>query len=182
MSVRSARSVVPVLRSFGADAPAAGWASVVTVALAGLTLGFFAWYGAIVPLHHPFLSNASMLLLALMGGVAAIAAWEYYARYFSRRTGIKLERSLKYDALSWAMLLVLWLSFILPISITHSGRMLVLGIGLFCLTKLLIAARFNQTVREVLIDFAVTRVAILVIAELAAVTIGQRAGHHVAES
>jgi Gpi18-like mannosyltransferase len=46
----------------------------------------------------------------------------------------------------------------------------------------LIAARFNQTVREVLIDFAATRIAIIIIAELAAVIIGQRAGTHVQES
>ena len=48
--------------------------------------------------------------------------------------------------------------------------------------KVLIAARFNQTVREVLIDFAATRTAIIVIAELAAVIIGQRSGTHVQES
>ncbi len=53
---------------------------------------------------------------------------------------------------------------------------------LACVGKVLIAARFNQTVREVLIDFAATRVAIIVIAELASVIIGQRAGTHVQES
>ena len=56
---------------------------------------------------------------------------------------------------------------------------LLLAIGLFCVAKVLIAARFNQTVREVLIDFLATRTAIIVIAELAAVIIGQRAGTHV---
>ena len=42
--------------------------------------------------------------------------------------------------------------------------------------------RFNTTVRDVTIDFVVSRFAIIVIAELAAVIIGQRAGTHVQES
>ncbi|HKE36202.1 MAG TPA: mannosyltransferase family protein, partial [Candidatus Baltobacteraceae bacterium] len=48
--------------------------------------------------------------------------------------------------------------------------------------KVFIAARFNQTVREVLVDFVATRAVIIVIAELAAVIIGQRPGEHVQES
>ena len=118
----------------------------------------------------------------LSGAVISIWLWRSYAAYFSRRAGIKLERSLQYDALSWLCWLLLWLSFVLPLQITHSGRMIAISGALFVVAKLSVAVRFNQTVREVLTDFAITRFAIVVIAELAAVIIGQRAGTHVAES
>jgi Gpi18-like mannosyltransferase len=78
--------------------------------------------------------------------------------------------------------LLLWLTFVLAPQLTHGARLFLLAVTLWCIGKVLIAARFNQTVREVLIDFAATRLAIIVIAELAAVIIGQRAGSHVQES
>ncbi|MDP9018100.1 MAG: hypothetical protein M3N19_07255, partial [Candidatus Eremiobacteraeota bacterium] len=160
----------------------AGWISVLGVAFAGLTLGFFAWYYVLVPMHRAMLSEIGLPASILAGIAAALALWQAYASYFVHRSGIKLERSLQYDALSWMCFALLWLSFVLPLSITHGGRMLVVSATLFGLIKLGIAARFNQTVRDVLIDFAITRFAIVVIAELAAVIIGQRAGSHVAES
>ncbi len=91
-------------------------------------------------------------------------------------------RSLRYDALTWLPFLLLWLTFASEAQLAHEARLLLIGVALFCVGKVLIAARFNQTVREVLIDFAATRIAIIVIAELAAVIIGQRAGTHVQES
>lgn len=161
---------------------AAGWPYAAVVALSGATIGFFAWFMLIVPRHRELLAEAGLFVGILGGMAAALWAWQWYANYFAARTGIKSERSLQYDALSWACFLLLWLTFVLPLSITHSGRMLVLGGALFALIKLGFAARFNQTVRDVLIDFAVTRFAIVVIAELAAVIIGQRAGTHITES
>ncbi len=57
-----------------------------------------------------------------------------------------------------------------------------LPLGLFALGKVAAAARFVPTVRDVLVAFVVTRISIIVVAELAATVIAQRPGVHVAES
>jgi Gpi18-like mannosyltransferase len=160
----------------------AGVPSTLVVALSGFTLGFFAWYAVVVPLHHPLIAEIGLIAAIVAGICLSLTVWVAYARYFSWRAGITPVRSLRYDALTWPPLLLLWLTFVFSSSFAHGARLFVIGLGLFCIGKVLIAARFNQTVREVLIDFAATRVAIIVIAELAAVIIGQRAGSHVQES
>ncbi|MBV9027838.1 MAG: hypothetical protein JO311_04425 [Candidatus Eremiobacteraeota bacterium] len=160
----------------------AGWAPLLAVVASGCTLGFFAWYAVIVPGHHGLLSEASLILMTAGGAAAVTALWLTYASYFSARARIALVRALQYDAATWPPLLLLWLSFLLPPQLTHGARLFLVAVLLCCVGKVLIAARFNQTVREVLIDFGATRVAIIVIAELAAVIIGQRAGSHVQES
>jgi Gpi18-like mannosyltransferase len=156
---------------------------IAVVGLAGLSIGFFAWVGYVVPLHNAFWDELG-LIAAIVGGIAlALASWQWYGHYFSRRTGTTLVRSLRYDAFTWAPFILLWLSFVLSPEATHSSaRVFVICGAIFCVGKVLIAARFNQTVREVLIDFVATRVAIIVIAELAAVIIGQRPGPHAQES
>ena len=164
------------------DLLAPGTGSLVAVAFSGLTLGFFAWYAVVVPRHDPLLGNVGLLAAILAGPLVSVAAWIGYSRYFSRRAGTTLARSLQYDALTWVPFWILWFTFVLPAPWTHGARLLLIAAGLFCVAKVLIAARFNQTVREVLLDFLVTRIAIIVIAELAAVIIGQRAGTHVQES
>ncbi|HYL27985.1 MAG TPA: hypothetical protein VEW74_09140, partial [Candidatus Nitrosotalea sp.] len=164
------------------DALAAGWFAAGSVALAGLTLGFFAWYAVVVPRHHGALGELGLLAGVGGGILVAGALWLGYSHYFSRRAGITLVRALQYDALTWLPFLLLWLSFVLAPQLTHGARLFLVTLTLACVAKVLIAARFNQTVREVLIDFAATRLAIIVIAELAAVIIGQRAGTHVQES
>jgi Gpi18-like mannosyltransferase len=162
---------------------AAGWLPLLAVAAAGLTLGFFLWYGFVVPRQDGTLSAAGLPLLLIIVLVAVVWAWQAYSDYFASRTGIKFQRSLQYDAISWSVFIVLWLSFVLPLWMTHGGvRLAVYCAALFCIGKLAVAARFNETVRDVSIDFIVTRFAIIVIAELAAVIIGQRAGTHVQES
>ena len=160
----------------------AGWAPFVAVAASGFTLGFFAWYAVVVPSHHAMLAETGLLLMTIGGAAAVTAAWLGYASYFSVRARIAPVRALQYDAATWPPLLLLWFSFLLPPELTHGARLFLVAVLLCCVGKVLIAARFNQTVREVLIDFAATRVAIIVIAELAAVIIGQRAGSHVQES
>ena len=169
--------------SVASDLLAAGPTPCAVVALAGFTLGFFAWLGLIVPRHHAILNELG-LFVALVAGVAGtLCLWQRYARYFSRRTGATYARSLRYDALTWAPFVFLWLTFVLPPGMTHGeSRIFVVCAALLCVGKVLIAARFNQTVREVLLDFVATRAAIIVIAELASVIIGQRAGQHVQES
>jgi Mannosyltransferase (PIG-V) len=160
----------------------AGWPASLTVALIGLTLGFFAWYAVVVPSHHGAFAEFALLGGVALGIALVLAMWITYSHYFSRRAGITLVRSLRYDALTWIPFSLLWLTFVLPPQLTHGARLFLLAVTLACVGKVLIAARFNQTVREVLIDFAATRVAIIVIAELAAVIIGQRSGTHVQES
>jgi len=160
----------------------AGWSPPVAVVLAGLTLGFFGWYAAIVPRHDETLSNLALPLATLGGALVAVWLWLAYCHYFARRGGITFNRALQYDALTWIPFILLWFTFALPAQLTHGARVLVVCLGLFAIAKVAIAARFNQTVREVLVDFLVTRIAIIVIAELAAVIIGQRAGSHVSES
>ena len=164
------------------DLFAAGWPAAFCVLLAGLTLGFFAWYALIVPTYHGDAAEAGLVAGTLAGILLVVTAWIGYSSYFSQRAGITLVRSLQYDALTWIPFLLLWLTFVLPPGLTHGARLLLFAITLSCIGKVLIAARFNQTVREVLVDFAATRIAIIVIAELAAVIIGQRAGTHVQES
>ena len=174
----------PTARSpVASDLLAAGSAPCTIVAVAGFTIGFFAWLAVIVPRHSVLLDNLG-LLVALVGGTGgALWAWQSYARYFSRRAGATFARSLRYDAFTWAPFILLWLTFVLPLAVTHGeSRIFVTCAALFCVGKVLIAARFNQTVREVSLDFLITRTAIIVIAELAAVIIGQRAGQHVQES
>jgi hypothetical protein len=169
-------------RSFLDELLAPGWSPLSAVVLAGVTLGFFAWYAVIVPRHDAIESELGLLFGMLGGVVGALLLWAGYARYFSRRAGITLQRSLQYDSLTWVPFLLLWLTFVLPPQLTHGARIFVVAGGLFAILKVLIAARFNQTVREVLIDFVATRAAIILIAELASVIIGQRPGTHVQES
>jgi len=135
-----------------------------------------------VPLHSETLSAFALPLAIAAGAAITVLAWLSYSTYFARRTGINRDRSLQYDALTWSPLALLWLFFVLPFSLTQGARLAAVLAALFVTAKILIAARFDQTVREVLIDFVVTRFAVIVIAELAAVIIGQRAGTHVSES
>lgn len=164
------------------DLLAPGTGALAAVVVAGFTLGFFAWYALVVPRHDPVLSNLALLAGVIAGPLVTIALWIGYARYFSRRAGVTQSRSLQYDALTWLPFWILWLTFVLPPQFVHGARVFLVAAALFCVAKVVIAARFNQTVREVLIDFVATRAAILVIAELAAVIIGQRPGEHVQES
>ncbi|MBV8531750.1 MAG: hypothetical protein JO104_10565, partial [Candidatus Eremiobacteraeota bacterium] len=155
---------------------AGSWTTVV-VAVSGFTLGFFGWYALLVPTHRPTLVAIGLPLGLLFGTAGALWSWTWYSAYFAERTGIVARRSLQYDAISWSAFLLLWLAFVLPIWFTHGGvRLFFYCFAAFCIAKLAVAARFNATVRDVTVDFIVTRFAIIVIAELAAVSIGQRAG------
>ena len=162
---------------------AAGWGSLISVLAAGITLGYFFWDALIVPTHRPTLTELGLVLCLPAGAIVAIALWIGYSRYFSGRTGVLYERALQYDALSWLPFVLMWLAYSLPLWFTAGGSLLfVYAFAAFCMLKLLIAVRFNTTVRDVTVDFVITRFAIIVIAELAAVIIGQRAGVHVQES
>jgi hypothetical protein len=164
-------------------AEAAGWPAILTVAFAGLTAGFFAWYAYLTrgP-HRPLVLEAALLVALVAGPLVALVLWDAYARYFARRTDIAYATALRWDVPSWAALILLWMILASPVGLSTLGRSIAVALGALCLAKLLVAARFNATVRDVLVTFVVTRVSILIIAELAAVIIGQRAGVHFAAS
>ncbi len=183
MSARIQASRAPVHLGILAELTSAGTLPLAVVAAAGVTLGFFAWLLLIVPRHDAMLSNVGLLASLVVTTGIVLFAWDVYAKYFSRRAGITFARSLQYDAITWAPFTLLWLTFVLSPYVTRGGStVFAVALGLFAIAKVFIAARFNQTVREVSIDFIATRAAVIVIAELAAVIIGQRAGTHVQES
>ncbi|MDQ2864732.1 MAG: hypothetical protein M3R51_00755 [Candidatus Eremiobacteraeota bacterium] len=163
------------------DILAGGAAPLVIVVLAGVTLGFFGWYGLLLG-RHTVVSELGLPISLLLGPALAVAGWYSYSQYIARRSEVRFADSLRYDAITWAPFVLLWLSFTLAPRWGAGARLFVICAAIFCLAKVIIAARFNQTVREVLLDFVATRVAIIVIAELAAVIIGQRPGTHIQES
>ena len=162
---------------------AAGWPAVVAVACGGATAGFFGWYALIMrgPRGAAFLDLSFLGFLAL-GIAGTLFLWSTYAGYFARRTNLTEVEALRWDAISWALLVVMWAAFVSSLGANADGRAVALAIGLWGLAKVLVAARFNRTVRDVLITFVTTRVSIILIAELAAVVVGQRPGDHYAAS
>jgi hypothetical protein len=164
-------------------AAVAGWPAVIAVAVAGLTVGFFAWYALISRAPHgPIFLEATFLAALALGIGGALGAWHFYANYFSRRTDIPYATALRYDAITWVPLVLMWAAFVSPIAASATGRAIALAIGLFVLAKISIAAYFNHTVRDVSLTFLTTRISIIVIAELAAIVVGQRPGAHYAAS
>ena len=164
-------------------ATAAGWPAVVTVAFAGVTVGFFVWYAYLTRGGHaPFVLEATFLLALIGGPILAIVAWTMYAEYFARRSNISTVVALRWDVTSWAALALLWIIVVAPGGMNTPGRAMALALGAFAIAKILVAARFNETVRDVLLTFVLTRISIVIIAELAAITIGQRPGVHYAAS
>ncbi len=95
---------------------------------------------------------------------------------------VSLETALTADAFSWLALLIMWVGFLRPFGASATGRGIAVALVTFAFVKLFAAARFNSAVRDVAITFVVSRAAIIVIAELAAVVVAQRPGAHVAVS
>jgi len=158
----------------------AGAGATLLVTLGGFSLGFLAWYAAATrsaTLRN--LGDGLFFVTVPIGLAIAFAGWIAYSDYFARRAGVARTTALRYDAWSWAALVVSAFLIVAPLLPTASiGRPLVAGVGLAALLKLMAAVRFNQTVRETAITFLVTRVPIIFTAELASVTIGQRPGEH----
>jgi Gpi18-like mannosyltransferase len=162
---------------------AAGWPALVAVSAAGVTTGFFAWYALISRAQHGAIFLELSFLLLLSGGlVAALAAWLTYARYFAHRAGTPFPKALRLDAISWTALLIMWLGLLAPIGANAGGRSIAVAVGMFALLKVIVAAYCNRTVRDVALTFVVTRVPIILIAEIAAIVVGQRPGVHYAAS
>jgi len=151
------------------------------VVLGGLSLGLLLWYAAITRLHVGSGEPAFLGSLTL-GVVLAAAAWYGYGHYFARRAGIDVVSAMQWDAVSWAFLATYPLGLVMPVWIGSPSRMAFVALALWSLAKLLVASRFVHTVRDVLGTFVTTRLPIILIAELASVIIGQRAGAHISVS
>jgi hypothetical protein len=158
-----------------------GPTAIALVALGGIALGLLLWYGAVTRLHVGF-GELTFLLALVAGLLLAGSLWYAYGEYFARRAGIDVVTAMQWDAIAWALLAIYPLGLVMPVWIGSPSRMAFIAFALWALAKTLIAARFVHTVRDVLITFVVTRIPIIVIAELASVTIGQRPGLHIAAS
>jgi hypothetical protein len=162
---------------------ACGPLAIFLVAIGGVSVGFFLWYTALTHFGASVLADGATLLLALpLGILLTFGAWYVYGGYFARRSGTGIITAMRWDALSWAALSVYGLGLVLPVAWATPSHAAALAAALFALVKILVAARFVHTVRDVLVTFVVTRVSIIVIAELASIVIAQRPGAHVAES
>lgn len=161
----------------------AGIAPLLVVSAAGATLGFFGFYAFVSRVRaSPLLAELAFLVAVPLGIFAALAVWNGYSRLLARHTDLTLERALTIDAYSWTAILIMWVGFLQPFGASATGRGIAVAIAVFALTKLSFAARYNAAVRDVAITFVVTRTAIIIIAELAAMVIAQRPGTHVSAS
>ncbi|GAC1307154.1 MAG: hypothetical protein NVSMB21_10730 [Vulcanimicrobiaceae bacterium] len=162
---------------------ASGPLAIALVVVGGLGVGTALWYAALTHLGRSDAAAEAVLVLALLAGVCgAFAGWYAYGGYFARRAGIDVAAALRWDAPSWAALALYGVGLVAPVAYGGPSRAAAAAVALFALAKIAVAARFVHTVRDVLTTFVVTRIAIIVIAELASVTIAQRPGLHVAES
>jgi Gpi18-like mannosyltransferase len=162
---------------------ACGPLSVIFVAAGGLATGFFLWYAGST--HSTAIASVSQAALAValaIGLAAAFAGWSLYSVYFARRAGVGLVTAMRWDAVSWAGLTVYGVGLVMPVAVGTPTRWAAAAVGIFALVKLLVAARFVYTVRDVLVIFVTTRLPIIVVAELASVVIAQRPGTHVSAS
>jgi hypothetical protein len=160
-----------------------GRAAVAAVGIAGLTAGFFLWYALALRGPHSVAFLDATLPLALLAGVVLVyAGWIAYGRYFARRARVDEVTALQYDAISWSALVLLWGVLLAPTGGHGTGRAAGIAAGAFVLAKLVVAARFNRTVRDVALTFVMTRLPLIAIAELAAMVIGQRPGVHYSAS
>ena len=166
-----------------AFAAAVGRPAVIAVGIAGLSLGFYLWYALALRGPHGGLFLELSFLLALVAGVTATyAGWIAYGHYFARRARVDEITALQYDALSWSSLVLLWGTLLAPSAAGGTGRAAAFALSAFVLAKLVVAARFNRTVRDVALTFVMTRLPMIAIAELAAMVIGQRPGVHYSAS
>ncbi len=173
------RSRFPAVERIIATGPLA-WLAVL---VGGLGLGLFFWYAtAARPASFPAEAEIAMVVSLTVGVLGVAAAWYAYGAYFARRAGIDIVTALRWDAASWATLSLYGAGLVLPLAYGGPTRAAAYAVAAFVIAKVLAGARFVANVRDVLLTFVVTRIAIIVIAELASITIAQRPGRHVAES
>jgi Gpi18-like mannosyltransferase len=175
----TARRRFRALETFAACGPLA----ILLTGAGGFAVGFALWYAAITHLGPGAADNEALLVVSLIAGViATFAAWYGYGHYFARRANVGLVTAMRWDSPSWAALVLYGAGFVMPVGLVSPSRSAALAVATFSLVKVLVASRFVHTVRDVLVTFVVTRVPIIVIAELASIVIAERPGTHVAES
>lgn len=162
---------------------ASGPLALLLVLLGGLALGAFFWYETVNRVGRSVAAGDTLLGVALVAGVLVVfAAWYAYGTYFARRAGIDVATALRWDAPAWASLAIYGGGLVLPVAFGGPLRAAAYALAAFAIAKLLVAARFVPTVRDVLVTFVVTRIPIIIIAEIASATIAQRPGTHVTAS
>jgi Gpi18-like mannosyltransferase len=166
-----------------AFAAAVGWPAIVAVGVAGLSVGFSLWYAlALRGPHGAAFLDVTFPGALVLGLLGVYGLWLAYGRYFSRRTHINEVVALRYDAVSWSALVLLWGVLLSPSGSHGTDAVVPIAVLVFIVAKIAIAARFNRTVRDVALTFVVTRLPLVAIAEIASVVIGQRPGVHYAAS
>ncbi|HEV3156339.1 MAG TPA: mannosyltransferase family protein, partial [Candidatus Baltobacteraceae bacterium] len=161
----------------------AGIPALVAVLVGGVSLGLMICYAIVIRLRPHDFDTAIFALVGMVIGLAvSFLGWQFYALYLSYRSGVDRLRALKTDSWAWPTLALFPFLIVQPWWLISSGRALGITIAAFLVAKLIGGARLTQTVRDVLIIFVVTRISIVVIAELASAMIGQRAGEHITES
>ncbi len=185
MSAQATFSLERARRRFGTfeNIAACGPLAVLSVTVGGLAVGAFLWYAGVTHADFgPAASDAAFVAALGVGLVGVFTLWYGYAAYFARRADVGLVTALRYDAPTWGAFAIAAVGLVSPIAVGSPARLAAIALGVFVLAKIGVAARFVPTVRDVLVAFIVTRVAIIVVAELAAIVIAQRPGLHVAES
>jgi Gpi18-like mannosyltransferase len=146
----------------------------------GLSAGIFGWY--VIVTHGAragFVSDFLFLVLAAAGVAGAIAVWIAYAFFVSRWIGVSYESLLVADAYAYLPVLVLALYVLqVPLSIASPSLLLSLVVLAWMAIKVGVLAYFVRSVRMVVGVFLATRIPLILISSLAAIVIGQRAGHH----
>ncbi|HLN46747.1 MAG TPA: mannosyltransferase family protein, partial [Magnetospirillaceae bacterium] len=147
-------------------------------AAAGASAGFFCWY--VAASHARAATSDFALLLFLAGGaLGALVLWLLYSSVVGEWAQVDSEVMLQVDALSYLPFFALWL-YILQVPGTVGSASFVLALVMlsYIAIKVGALAYFVRTVRTVTGIFVATRVPLIIIASVAAIVIGQRAGHH----
>jgi Gpi18-like mannosyltransferase len=156
---------------------AARYAALVTAA-AGASAGFFGWY--VLASRAPMIaSDLALLVFLAAGAILAVLIWGVYSNLVGHWADIDPDVMLQADALSFLPFFALWLYVLqIPATVGSASFMLTVVIAAFLAIKVGVLAYFVRTVRLVTGIFLATRLPLIIIASVAAVVIGQRAGHH----
>ncbi|MBV8083021.1 MAG: glycosyltransferase family 39 protein [Candidatus Eremiobacteraeota bacterium] len=156
---------------------AARYAALLTIA-AGASAGFFAWYvGA--SRAQSLTSDLALVLFVVAGALGALLAWALYCNIVGRWADVEPGVMLQLDALSYLPFFALW-TYVLqvPGSVGSASFVLSLVVLASIAIKLATLAYYMRAVRVVTSIFFATRIPLIIIASVAAIVIGQRAGHH----
>ena len=147
-------------------------------AAAGASAGLFVWY---VAASHARLAASDLAALAFVvgGALLAVIAWAVYASIVAEAADLDYGAMLQADALSYLPFFALWLYVLqVPGSVGSASFMLSVAVISWAGIKVAVLAYYVRNVRVVTGIFLATRVPLIIISTLAAVVIGQRAGHH----